>query len=180
MCERCKFPLELYNTLRTVRTYLYILKTSSLELNKDKMKTTKTNAGTKRIFLGFLAVMIMLPLSLYAEKIPFLQSSRAPAAEGYVKVKKDRNKNYVIKIRIENLAEIESLEPAKQTYVVWMDIDGDITKNIGRINSSNNLKVSFETVSSFQPVKIFITTEEDEQVQEPSWNIILTTENFWE
>jgi len=144
------------------------------------MKTTKSFARSKRIFLGFLAVLIMLPLSLYAQKIPFLQSSRAPAAEGYVKVKKDRNKNYVIKIRIENLAEIESLEPAKQTYIVWMDIDGDVTKNIGRINSSNNLKASFETVSSYQPIKIFITTEEDEQTKEPSWNIILTTDNFWE
>ncbi len=122
----------------------------------------------------------MLPLSLYAQKIPFLQSSSAPAAEGYVKVKNDRNNNYVIKIRIEHLAEIESLEPSKQTYVVWMDIDGGTTKNIGRINSTNKLKVSFETVSSFQPVKIFITTEEDDQTQEPSWNIILTTDNFWE
>jgi len=144
------------------------------------MKTTKFNTRTKKIFLGFLTVMIMLPFSLYANKIPFLQSSRAPAAEGYVKVRNDRNKNYVIKIRIEHLAEIESLEPAKQTYVVWMEIDGDITKNIGRINSTNQLKVSFKTVSSSQPHKIFITTEEDENVLEPSWNIILTTDNFWE
>jgi len=144
------------------------------------MKPTKSHARTKKIFLGFLAVIIMLPLSLYAKKIPFLQSSLAPAAEGYVKVKNDRNKNYVIKISIEHLAQIESLEPAKQTYVVWMDIDGDETKNIGRINSNNKLKVSFETVSSFQPVKIFITTEEDEKTEEPSWNIILTTDNFWE
>ena len=144
------------------------------------MKTIRFNAKTKKIFLGFLTVMIMLPFSLQAEKIPFLQSSRAPAAEGYVKVKNDRNKNYVIKIRIEHLAEIEDLEPAKQTYVVWMDIDGDITKNIGRINSTNNLKVSFKTVTSYQPIKIFITTEEDENAQEPSWNIILTTDNFWE
>jgi hypothetical protein len=144
------------------------------------MKTTKSNAQTTKIFLGFLIVLIMLPFSVYAKKIPFLQSSRAPAAEGYVKVKNDGNKNYVIKIRIDNLAEIEDLEPAKQTYVVWMVIDGDVTKNIGRINSSNNLKVSFETVSSFEPHKIFITTEEDEKAQEPSWNVILTTGNFWE
>ena len=143
------------------------------------MKTIKSNAGTKKIFLGFLAVLIMLPFSMHAEKIPFLQSSNAPAAEGYVKVKNDRNKNYVIKIQIENLAEIEDLEPAKQTYVVWMLIDGDITKNIGRINSTNNLKVSFETVSSFEPHKIFITTEEDEASQEPSWDTILTTDTFF-
>ena len=89
------------------------------------MKTTKSNAKTKKIFLGFLIVLIMLPFSVYAKKIPFLQSSRAPAAEGYVIVKNDRNKNYVIKIRIENLAEIEDMDPTQQTYVVWMDIDGE-------------------------------------------------------
>ncbi len=122
----------------------------------------------------------MLPFSLNAQKIPFLQSSRAPAAEGYVKIKQDRNKNNVIKIRIKNLAEIEDLIPAKQTYVVWMDIDGDITKNIGRINATNQLKVSFKTVSSYQPHKIFITTEEDEHAQEPSWNVILTTDDYYE
>ncbi len=63
------------------------------------MKTIRFEAKTKKLFLGFLIVMIMLPFSLQAKKIPFLQSSRAPAAEGYVKVKKDRNKNYVIKIQ---------------------------------------------------------------------------------
>jgi uncharacterized membrane protein len=145
------------------------------------MKTTKSNARTKKIFLGFLVVLIMLPFSLDAKKIPFLQSSRAPAADGYVKVKNDRNKNFVLKIRIEHLAEIEDLEPAQQTYVVWMDIDGDITKNIGRINSTNKLNVSFETVSSSRPIKVYITTEMDENTQEPSINnIILTTGNFWE
>ncbi len=144
------------------------------------MKTCRSNARTKKIFLGFLAVMIMLPFSLDAKKIPFLQSSNAPAAKGYVKVKNDRNNNYVIKIRIEHLAEIESLEPTQKTYVVWMVIDGDVTKNIGRINSTNKLKVSFETVSSFQPIKIFITTEENESTQVPNWKIVLTTDNFWE
>ena len=144
------------------------------------MKTTGINNKTKKIFLGFLTVLIMLPVSLQAQKIPFLQSSRAPAADGYVKISNDRNKNYVIKIRIKNLAEIESLDPTMQTYVVWMVTDTETTENIGRINSTNSLKVSFKAVSSYQPIKIFITTEENEQAEEPGWNIILTTENFWE
>jgi hypothetical protein len=144
------------------------------------MKTIRFNAKTKKIFLGFLTVMIMLPFSLQAQKIPFLQSSRAPAAEGYVKIKSDRNNNNVIKISIKNMAEIERLNPAMQTYVVWMVTDSETTQNIGRINSSNRLNVSFKAVSSFQPIKIFITTEEDKNAQEPSWNIILTTDNFWD
>jgi len=124
--------------------------------------------------------MIMLPFSCKAEKIPFLQSSNAPAAEGYVKIKSDRNNNNVIQIHIKNLAEIESLEPAMQTYIVWMVTDQETTENIGRINSTNSLNVSFEAVSAFQPVKIFITAEEDESTQVPSWKIYLTTDNFWE
>jgi hypothetical protein len=144
------------------------------------MKTNRLNFNTRKIFLGFLAVMIMLPLSLQAQKIPFLHSSVVPAAEGYVKIKSDRNNNNVIKIRIKNLAEIESLEPAMQTYVVWMVTDNDKTENIGRINSSNRLKVSFDAVSSFQPIKIFITAEEDESTQVPNWEIVLETDKFWE
>ena len=144
------------------------------------MKTIRFNVKSKGIFLGFLAVMIMLPFSLQAKKIPFLQSSVAPAAEGYVKMKSGHNNNNVIKIRIKNLAEIERLEPAMQTYVVWMVTDDEKTENIGRISSSNNLKVSFEAVTSFQPIKIFITAETDESTLVPSWTVVLTTDNFWE
>jgi hypothetical protein len=39
---------------------------------------------------------------------------------------------------------------------------------------------SFETVTSFQPTKIFITAEENESTQIPSEIIILTTNSFWE
>jgi len=67
-----------------------------------------------------------------------------------------------------------------QTYVVWMVTDRETTENIGRINSSNILNVSFEAVSSFQPIKIFITAEENESTQVPDEKIVLTTDNFWE
>ena len=144
-----------------------------------KMETIRFNAKTKKIFLGFLTVMIMLPFSLQAQKIPFLKSSVTPAAEGYVKINTDRNNNNVIKIRISNLAEIERLDPAMKTYVVWMVTDRETTENIGRINSSNSLDVSFEAVSSYQPIKIFITAEENESTQVPSKKSVLSTDNFW-
>ena len=144
-----------------------------------KMKTIRFSAKTRKIFLGFLTVMIMLPFSLQAQKIPFVQSSVAPAAEGYVKIRTDRNNNNIIKIRIKNLAEIERLDPAMKTFVVWMVTDRDSTDNIGRIHSSNRLNVSFEAVSSFQPIKIYITAEENENTQVPSEKIVLTTDNFW-
>lgn len=145
------------------------------------MKTTRFNAKIEKIFLGFLTgvILLMLPFSLQAQKIPFVQSSVAPAAEGYVKIKADRNKNNVISIRIKNLAEIERLDPSMKTYIVWMVTDRETTNNIGRINSTTSLNVSFEAVTSFRPIKIFITAEENESAQVPGEKIVLSTDNFW-
>jgi hypothetical protein len=112
-------------------------------------------------------------------KAAFLTSQVVPAAEGYVKVKSDKNKNYVIQVRISNLAGVERLQPPKNTYVVWMLTNQQTTKNLGRITSSKKLKVTFETVSSFRPVKIFVTAEENETSQFPGEDVILTTEDFW-
>lgn len=57
------------------------------------------------------------------------------------------------------------------------------TKNIGEINSSTGfmssaLKASFHTVSVFKPVKIFITAEDDANLQRPVGELVLTTGNF--
>lgn len=144
------------------------------------MKTIRFSAKPRKIFFGFITVMIMLSCSLQAQKIPFIQSSIAPAAKGHVKIKTDRNNNNIIKIKIKNLAEIERLDPAMKTYVVWMVTDRETTDNIGRIHSSSNLNVSFEAISSFQPIKIFITAEENENTQVPSEKIVLSTDTFFE
>jgi len=122
----------------------------------------------------------LLPFSLQDQKIPFAQSSVAPAAEGYVHIKADRNNNNVIKIRIKNLAEIDRLDPAMKTYVVWMVTDRETTDNIGRISSTNSLNVSFDAVTSFQPIQIFITAEENESTQVPGEKIVLSTDKFWD
>jgi hypothetical protein len=143
------------------------------------MKTIKFTTKTRKIFLGFVTVMLMLPFSLQAQKIPFMQSSVVPAADGYVKIKTDQNKNYIINISIKNLAQIDRLDPNMKTYVVWMVTDGEETVNIGRINSSNKLDVSFERKSSFKPIKVFITAEVNEGTKVPGEKIVLSTNNFW-
>ena len=53
--------------------------------------------------------MIILPCSIYTQNVHFLQSTIAPAAKGYVIIRKDNNNNKVIKFCIKNMAEIESL-----------------------------------------------------------------------
>lgn len=139
------------------------------------MKTAKLKALTRAMVIVVLVIVILPALQSCATKAAFQKSSVVPAAEGDVTVKRDKNNNYVIKVKVSNLAEINRLEPEKKGYVVWMEADRGLARSIGRITSSNHLKVNFETVSTQEPRKVFITAEEDENVQYPGSMVVLTT-----
>jgi len=147
------------------------------------MKTLKMNTLTKKIFLGVFAIMLLFSLESQAKRYSFLTSTVAPAARGFAKITRDNNRNYVIKLKLTNLAEVQRLDPSKLSYVVWMVTDREETKNIGQVDSSTKflskkLKASFETVSSFTPTQIFITTEDDASTQYPGSQVVLTTNRF--
>ena len=147
------------------------------------MKLIKNNAfaSSSRDMLWAMAIVLMM--SSCASKSQFLTSSVIPAARGYVKVKKEKSQNYRIRVNLDYLAEAERLDPPRKTYVIWMESNHNSTKNIGQINSgkgfmSNNLKVSFETSSSYKPDRIFISAEDDGTVSYPGSPIVLTTGKF--
>lgn len=132
----------------------------------------------KSLVLGMFATLLLFTINSCTEKAYFLKSSVVPAAEGAVKVKKDKNDNYVLNMEIKNLAEIYRLQPPKKHYVVWMETDRGSTRNVGLLTSSIRLKASFETVSTLKPTRIFITAEEDGDVQYPGSMVVLTTERL--
>ncbi len=143
------------------------------------MKLLKLNT----LFIGMLTILLLFSVETQAKKYSFLTSSVVPAARGYVKVNRDNNRNYVVKIKISNLAEVQRLDPDKLSYVVWMLTDRDVVKNIGQVESSSKLmskklKASFETVSSFTPAQIFITTENDASAKYPGSQVVLSTNKF--
>lgn len=134
----------------------------------------------RKLSLGLIALILIQGCS---KKINFQNSVEVPAARGYVKVTKDNNNNYVIKLELSNLAEVKRLDPPKESYVVWMESESNVVKNIGRINSSGSLlsrrlTVSFETVSSIKPNLIFITAEDEPNTSYPIGKKIMTTANF--
>ncbi len=147
------------------------------------MKKNQFNTIKEKVAALILITAILFTLSSCAKKISFASSAVVPAARGFVKVKSDNNSNYNIKVVLTNLAEVSRLQPPRQTYVVWMETDQQITKNIGQIHSSANmlskkLKASLETVSSIKPIKIFITAEDDASVQYPGTQLVLSTSSF--
>lgn len=139
--------------------------------------------GIKKIFICALSLTMFLSFVSCGKNIAFQNSMVVPAAQGKVIVKKDSNKNNSIKIEITNLAEVTRLQPSKNVYVVWMETENSVVKNIGQIKSdtgfmSSKLKASFETVTPFDPVKIFITAEENADVRYPAMQLVLTTNKF--
>jgi len=147
------------------------------------MNVVKISTSTPLPAYAILVFFLLIAATSCANKKLFLTSTVVPAAEGKVKIKTDKNKNNTIEINIVNLAGPERLTPPKTMYMVWMETDQGVTKNIGQIVTddgtfSKTLKSNFKTVSSFTPVKIFITAENDPNVRIPSWEVILTTARF--
>jgi hypothetical protein len=145
-----------------------------------KTNIVEIRACKKSILITCLTIFLVASCSV---KRDFLLSSVSPAARGYVKVHTDKNKNYEINVRIFNLAEPERLDPPGNIYVVWMDTEDNETRNIGQIKStkksfSKALKATLETKSPYKPYKVYVTAEENGNVQEPDNRIILTTERF--
>lgn len=138
----------------------------------------KANLQTALFFTFFV-----FTVTSCSHKIVFQKSAVVPAAEGKVKIKKDNNSNYSIELEVLHLADPSRLQSAKQFYVVWIQTESNGVKNIGQLKSSSGFfsstkKASLHTVTSFNPNKIFITAEDQVNIQYPSGQVVLTTNNF--
>ena len=147
------------------------------------MKTRKSSRQIKSILLIVFAAMMIFPVTSCAKKYTFLNSTIVPAANGFIKVKKDKNKNYIVKIEVSDLAEVDRVQSSQTTYVVWMETDEGNAQNLGQLKSSSSFlskrhTASLETASPYKPVKIFITTENGTNTQYPGEQVVLTTDTF--
>ncbi len=78
------------------------------------MKTQKWPPSAKSIGLSMLALSLIFALGSCSNKVAFLPSRIVPAAKGHIKVKKDHNNNFLIKLKINNLAGSSQLTPPKK------------------------------------------------------------------
>ena len=145
-----------------------------------KMKNAKLpRIGALTIF--FVASTFIF--SSCSKKVHFVKSAKVPAAQGTVKITKTNNNNYEIDIKIYHLAEPSRLIPPKEAYVVWMRSEKNLEKNLGQITTSSGLlskklKSSFTTVTPFSPVKVYITAEDEANIQHPYGEVVLSTDTF--
>ena len=115
-----------------------------------------------------LSLVLMFVLTSCETIIKFPVSTVIPAADISAKIKKDKQNNYAISIIANYLASVERLSPPKKTYVAWIVTKDNTINNIGQLKSNNGKKTTLETVSSFEPVEIFITAEDEGNASFPT------------
>src|SRR5690606_19342880 len=108
------------------------------KLVTNKMRIMKLHLTYRRLNY-LIAAFAFLAISSCATVMPFNTSTVIPAAEGKVKIKRDKNENYIIKVNVSNLAPPANLQPSRSTYVVWMDTKNNGTKNLGQMQPSSTI-----------------------------------------
>ncbi|SEI41008.1 hypothetical protein SAMN04487995_0480 [Dyadobacter koreensis] len=127
-----------------------------------------------------LLFAILLTINSCSKKYVFESSAIVPAAEGTIKVKKDKNENYGIKLAVRNLAPAENLVETRSTYVLWANTSGNGTKNLGQLKNSTGLfskalRSELVTATPFEPRSFFITAENKADINYPDGQVILKT-----
>jgi hypothetical protein len=110
--------------------------------------------------------------------VDFPHSSVLPAAEVKAKVKKDKNENYQIKLEADHLADPTRLKPSKDVYVVWLETENNDSQNIGQLTTKGSKNASLETVTSYKPVRIFITAEDRANLQYPRGEVVFESKRI--
>jgi hypothetical protein len=115
-----------------------------------------------------LSLALMFLVASCTSTTIFPVSSVTPAAEISVNVKQDKSNNSVISISAKHLASAERLTPPKNTYVVWITTSDNGVQNIGQLKGKKDKTATLETLTSFTPVEIFITAENEGSISYPS------------
>jgi hypothetical protein len=127
----------------------------------------------KKIIYGLVLALGLLVLAVGEDLHMKNVSTNQPAADAKVNLDKDDNGNVRVKIHFYHLAKPDSLTPAKDAYVVWIEPNGQPPQNMGTVKVNDNLESEFQTRTPFKVFKLYVTPEQGPKVTTPSSDHIL-------
>lgn len=101
------------------------------------------------------------------KSVHMLAGANTPGAQGTVKFKVGDNGNINLDVLTRSLAPPSSLNPPENTYVVWVQPPGMAPKNYGALKVNSQEQGELKTETPYKRFKIFITAEENPQVEAP-------------
>ncbi|HLW53966.1 MAG TPA: hypothetical protein VKW06_14100 [Candidatus Angelobacter sp.] len=126
----------------------------------------------RKLFL-FAGVLLVVSLLVWARDDRLTNTGINPAAEGKVTTSNDRNGNTSVDIQVKHMATPQSLTPAQQGYVVWVQPRGKPAEMLGALRVNDDLEGSLKATTPYKDFDIFVTAEDNMKPETPSGMVIL-------
>lgn len=120
------------------------------------------------IYAALCSATLIFATPLLARDYRLVPDPSVPAAAGTVKVDKDKNGNYKVKLEVHHMARPSALTPPRQAYVVWVQVRGGQPENDGQLKVNDKLDATLETTTPHEQFDVFITAEQDPSTQSPT------------
>ncbi|HXA83700.1 MAG TPA: hypothetical protein VNZ47_01415 [Candidatus Dormibacteraeota bacterium] len=121
----------------------------------------------------FLLFSFLLATAAWGREDRLTNTGIAPAAEGKIITDKDRNGNTGVEIHVKHMATPQSLTPARQTYLVWVQPRGKDPELLGALRVNDDLEGSLKTATAYKDFDVLITAEDNMKPDTPSSTVIL-------
>jgi len=121
----------------------------------------------------FLLFTFLLAVAAWGREDRLVNTGAAPAAEGKVITDNDRNSNTKIEINVKHMATPQSLTPARQAYLVWVQPRGKDAELLGVLRVNGDLEGSLKATTPYKDFEVLITAEDNMRPEMPSSTVIL-------
>jgi hypothetical protein len=121
----------------------------------------------------FLLFSFLLATAAWGREDKLTNTGIAPAAEGKIITDNDRNGNTGIEIHVKHMATPQSLTPARQSYLVWVQPRGKDPELLGALRVNSDLEGSLKAATTYKNFEVFITAEDNMKPDAPSSTVIL-------
>jgi len=150
----------------------------------NQTSSTSTKTPSHRYLCGGYYFSFAPVLLLFAFVWPFsggkdvqmLAGEANPAARGTVHLHVGDNKNTEMDLKAESMPAASALTPSRNAYIVWIQPPDSGPQNLGQITPDKDQKAELKTQTTYKRFKIFITAEDQAQLQSPQGPTILSAD----
>jgi hypothetical protein len=135
--------------------------------------------GSGSYFFSFAPALLLLAFAWPfsgGKDVQMIAGESNPAARCTIHLHVGDNDNTELEMKAESLAAPSALTPPKNAYVVWIQRAGEAPQNHGQITVGKDQKAGLKTETPYKRFKIFITAEDQAQMQTPEGPTVLSAD----
>ena len=130
-----------------------------------------------RRYSAVFTLVLLLAMAAWGQELRQMTvSPKLPAASGTMGISHDTSGTTYINIQAKHLARPDSLQPAKTTYVVWVQPPGEPPQNHGVLQVNDKLEATYFTTVHVNNFDVFVTAEDNPNASSPTGEHLLSAQ----